>query len=342
MMKLFNIEWAPLQLPLKRRLQTLAIAAIIYVYAFFIFVMPSVLYYLIFYSKLWWLCIIYLVWSFFIDTDRSSDRTSKWYRNCSWFKYSRDYFPIKLNRIFVNELDSKRNYLFCCFPHGFLGFGPLLSLTTNTEGTRKYFPFHSIYTHTLTINFYIPIFRELAIMLGLVPTSKECLDQKMGKPGGGNISVLIVGGAEEAFHCNPGVHSIVLKNRKGFIKVALRNGCPLVPVYSFGENEVYGQYEFEEGSIIRKLQRKLKELTGVAFVLCKGRGFFQYSFGIVPYRRPINVVVGEPIDVQKTENPTKEQIDDLHQLFEKKLVELFESQKKYYLDNHETARLVIC
>lgn len=51
--------------------------------------------------------------------------------------------------------------------------------------------------------------------------------------------------------------------------------------------------------------------------------------------------VGEPIDVQETENPTEEQINNLHQLFEAKLVELFESHKKYYLKDFETAHLEI-
>ncbi|XP_045468419.1 2-acylglycerol O-acyltransferase 1-like [Harmonia axyridis] len=340
-MELFKIDWAPLQLPLKRRLQTLAIAVDVCVSLSFIFLGYGVSYYLMFHTKLWWVFIIYVFWSIFIDTDRSSDRTSEWYRNCSWFKYSRDYFPVKLNRISEKELESNRNYLFCCFPHGLLSFGVKLGFTTNSEESRKYFPFHSIYTHTLPLNFYIPITRELTKSLSFVPTSKECLDRKMGKPGGGNISVLVVGGAEEVFHSNPGVHSIFLKNRKGFIKVALRNGCPLVPVYSFGENEVYGQYEFGEGSIMRKLQRMLKKLTGIALPIPKGRGLFQYSFGVLPYRRPINVVVGDPIDVQKTENPSQEQIDNLHQLFEQKMVELFESQKKYYLEDHETAHLEI-
>ena len=40
--------------------------------------------------------------------------------------------------------------------------------------------------------------------------------------------------------------------------------------------------------------------------------FFQYNFGMLPYRKPITVVVGKPIPVEKVEDPTSEQILAMH------------------------------
>ena len=39
-----------------------------------------------------------------------------------------------------------------------------------------------------------------------------------------------------------------MNKRKGFIKLAIRFGRDLVPVFSFGENFVYGQAPNPEGS----------------------------------------------------------------------------------------------
>jgi len=64
-----------------------------------------------------------------------------------------------------------------------------------------------------------------------------------------------------------------------------------------------------------------------------GRGFFQYSFGIIPRRQPITTVVGAPIEVNKKLKPTDKEIEDLHLKFIEKLRELFNTNKaKYSID----------
>ena len=64
----------------------------------------------------------------------------------------------------------------------------------------------------------------------------------------------------------------------------------LVPVISFGETDIYDQVNNPEGSLVRKLQNTWQKVTGIAPVLALGRGIFQYSFGILPHRKPITVV----------------------------------------------------
>lgn len=45
----------------------------------------------------------------------------------------------------------------------------------------------------------------------------------------------MVGGAQEALNARPGVYKIVLRQRKGFVKLAIQTGSTLVPVFSFSE-----------------------------------------------------------------------------------------------------------
>ena len=59
----------------------------------------------------------------------------------------------------------------------------------------------------------------------------------------------------------------------------------LVPVFSFGENDLYDQVSNPAGSSLRQWQTKMKEYTRVAPVLFYGRGF-----GLLPHRRPIHTV----------------------------------------------------
>lgn len=64
----------------------------------------------------------------------------------------------------------------------------------------------------------------------------------------------------------------------------------LVPVFSFGENELFKQVANPKGSWLRNLQEKLQKIMGFALPLFHARGVFQYSFGLIPYRQPIHTV----------------------------------------------------
>lgn len=43
----------------------------------------------------------------------------------------------------------------------------------------------------------------------------------------------------QSLHAKPGANDLVLRRRRGFVKIALRTGASLVPVYAFGENSTF-------------------------------------------------------------------------------------------------------
>lgn len=59
---------------------------------------------------------------------------------------------------------------------------------------------------------------------GMCDVSRESCEYILTKKGPGNSVVIVVGGAEEAFDAHPGNYSLVLKPRRGFIKLAMRTG----------------------------------------------------------------------------------------------------------------------
>lgn len=61
----------------------------------------------------------------------------------------------------------------------------------------------------------------------------------------------------------------------------------LVPVFSFGENELFQQFPNPPGSWVRMAQEALQPLLSVSLPLFHGR------LGLLPFRRPI-YTVGEP------------------------------------------------
>lgn len=235
-----------------------------------------------------WLVILYLIWMFTLDKDTSEEggRRIEWIRSLRCWSLITDYFPIKLFKADGIELDPSKNYLFACFPHGIITTGPVFSLLTENLGFYKLFPHHKPYVCTLKMQFWAPIHRELLFALGCIAPSAKSLNWVLGDPNGGNVAALVVGGAQESLYNKPGVYKLYLKTRKGFAKIALRNGSPLVPVFSFGEVDIYDQLENPEGSLLRRFQNWYKNIVGVSPIIVKGRGFIQPN--MIPRKCPVN------------------------------------------------------
>jgi len=281
----------------------------------------------IFCTDCWVIAAMYTAFLIFDwNTPKQGGRRSSWVRNWTVWTYFRDYFPIRL--IKTHDLLPSRNYIFGYHPHGILCFGAFCNFGTEATGFSKKFPGIKPSLATLAGNFRLPVLRDYLMSGGICPVNRNSIDYLLSRNGTGNAVVIVVGGAAESLNCAPGMNCVTLKNRKGFVKLALQQGSDLVPVYSFGENDVYQQVIFEEGTWWRLAQKKLQKLLGIAPCLFHGCGFFSRdSWGLVPYSKPITTIVGEPITVPKVAEPTQDVIDMYHAMYIKSLRSLFDKYK---------------
>ncbi|XP_042201488.1 2-acylglycerol O-acyltransferase 2 [Callorhinchus milii] len=320
-----KIQFAPLNLPLERRLQTLGVLQ--WVFSFIALAQCCLAgYVLLLLSDYWYLAALYSLWLYVDwDTPASGGRRSQWIRNWTVWKYFQSYFPITLLK--TAELSPRHNYLFGFHPHGVLVAGAFGNFCTEATGFSRLFP--GLTPHLLMLPFWfrVPFYREYIMCGGLVSSDKQSATHILSRPGGGQVAVLAVGGPPEALDARPGALTLQLLHRKGFVKLALKHGAHLVPVFSFGENELFDQVPNPQGSWLRGLQDRLQRLVGLSLPLFHARGIFQYSFGLMPYRQPVNTVVGRSIAVEKTPSPTGQQIEELHQTYLSQLQELFEENK---------------
>ncbi|XP_066445610.1 2-acylglycerol O-acyltransferase 2-like [Eleutherodactylus coqui] len=322
------IQFAPLNVPLDRRLQTAAVLQ----WAFSFLVLAQcclVLYILLVFSQYWALAALYAVWLYIDwDTPSTGGRRSEWVRSWTVWKYFANYFPIKLVR--TSPLDPRHNYIFGFHPHGVLVVGAFGNFCTEGTGFSSLFPGLRPHLLMLPVWFRVPFFREYIMSGSLVSSDKRSASNILSKKSGGQAVVIAVGGPPEALDAKPGELTLQILKRIGFIKLALTHGAHLVPVLSFGENNLYYQVNNPPGSLLRTAQEKLQRVMGLALPLFHGRGVFQYSFGLLPHRRPVYTVVGAPIPVEKNPSPSSEDIASLHALYVEKLKDLFETHKMKY------------
>ncbi|VDM36662.1 unnamed protein product [Toxocara canis] len=281
---------------------------------------------------------------------------SPWWQTMRIHYYFAQYFPVRLHK--TAEFDNDKamgpvrmgvfiicespsnqkvwlNYLIAAHPHGIISAGTYVNFCTNGTGIMEKFPGMKIRICTLVGHLWAPFRREWAMLHGLVNCSKESLDYLLDSiRNKGSVVVLVVGGAEEALEARPGRNVLTLLHRKGFVKVALQTGAQLVPMYSFGENELFYQMRNPKGSSLRKAQHFIKKMTGISPPLFYGSFFF------LPRKKPINTVIGAPIEVKRTPNPSQSQIDALHQQYISRLNDLFETHKVNF-GLHKDSRLVI-
>lgn len=147
------------------------------------------------------------------------------------------------------------------------------SFATEATGFSKLFPGITPSLLTLTTNFKFPIYRDIILALGIASVSRHSCE-KILSSGPGRSIVIVIGGASESLNARPGIADLVLKKRLGFIRIAIRHEADLVPVFSFGENELYEQVDNSTGSWLWKVQKKMQQALGFTMPLFHARGIF--------------------------------------------------------------------
>ena len=284
----------------------------------------------------WWISLTYVTWMIYDHESPVTGGRYAWmtrvFRSWVGWKYWTKYFSLKIVK--THDLDAGHNYLIGSHPHGICAAGAFGAFSTDGADFSHLFPGISTHLHTLNCNFFAPLHRDWILGLGINNSSKQALVNILSEDMGGHASVVVVGGAAEALMSESESVKLILKKRKGFIKVALTTGAHLVPSFTFGETKLFSQMSVDNVPVISNLQNMIKQWTGVAPCIFNGRGLFQRSLGLMPRQRELVVVVGKPIPVIKTLHPSQEQIDGLHEQYVTQLRNIYQTFKHKFGDKH--------
>lgn len=170
------------------------------------------------------LFLLYICWLYFDrHIDSHGGRWSDRLRQLSICTYFTNYFPLKLVKSV--DLDPHRNYVFGFHPHGAFSFGALGNFATDATHFSTLFPNIRPHLMLLHLQFLFPFTREILLYLGACCVSREsCSYFLSGQQGHGHALVIIIGGAREMYLTKNETMILYLKNRKGFVKLALEHG----------------------------------------------------------------------------------------------------------------------
>jgi 1-acyl-sn-glycerol-3-phosphate acyltransferase len=169
-----------------------------------------------------------------------------------------------------------------------------------------------------------PIFKQILRSIGIIDASRHIARKAVED---GESLGISTGGVAEVFETNEGDECIVLKQRIGLIKLAIRTGADLVPCYLFGNTDLLSCWAGEGIPQGRTILEKISRKIGFALIIIHGR------FGLpIPRRVPVLGVMGKPIPTYKIkcEEPTQEQIETIQKLLLDEMQEIFERYKGLY------------
>lgn len=173
-------------------------------------------------STFYWIPLVIIGWTIWDrDIINRGGRRFLPLRRLRIFRLWREYFPVTL--IKTKELAPDANYLFGYHPHGWIGVGSMVSFMTEALDVSATFPGLRFTQLTTRLAYAIPIFRDFMLALGASNASEENI-RHIAQTSNGNAIVLVVGGAAETLDARPGLARLVLKDRKGFARTALKTG----------------------------------------------------------------------------------------------------------------------
>ncbi|KXN66471.1 diacylglycerol acyltransferase [Conidiobolus coronatus NRRL 28638] len=249
----------------------------------------------------------------------------------------KEYFDMKI--IKTSDILPTKNYIFAYHPHGIVPYGMFSAMNSNCCGFDELYPGIKLNLKVGAVNLGLPLLKEIGLYFGVQLVSKKSIKKTLAKEG--NSVVLNVGGGAEMIFSVPGTAKLIIKNRYGFIKIALETGSDLVPVYAFGENSTYNQSPVDQTSSNFWLKREFYKKTNFFLPMISGRGIFPNTKGAFPLNVPIRIVVGKPINVEKVERPTEEQIHEFYDKYCSELEALYNEYKDefWYDKNSQPPKL---
>lgn len=246
--------------------------------------------------------------SYMDGSEYTGARYWDWFATHPTWKYLFSYFPAKM--VYTTPIDPNKRYIFGSHPHGVLSISHLLFMCDGC-GFHDVSPGKTRRDVAAGVVFMIPVFRELCLWLGCVHASASTARRMLNQQ---RSLLTLPGGMNEQIIAKPGDHTVYIRKRKGFIALALRSGIPLVPIYVFGENDIYNT-----STSLYSFRLWILRVLRVALPI---------PLHILPLRTPLVACVGIPLSVeQTTAEPTEEEINTLHTAYITALQQVFDKNK---------------
>jgi 2-acylglycerol O-acyltransferase 2 len=212
---------------------------------------------------------------------------------------------------------SNSKYIFLFHPHGMFSISMMFHIGTSiTEWIPR--PAKGV---TASWLYWLPFGKELLPRVNAIPSDYSSMKSVLD-----NDESLCVspGGIREIMYIEEGSMKLSIKNKRGVFRLALETGTPLIPVLSYGENELFDPVD---SSWVKNLQNELIKY-GLCFPIPSIKSLMEWLVIFWnPLKNPVHTVVGAPVEVGEARVPTDSEIIDLRDKYFVALRDLYRRTK---------------
>ncbi len=198
-------------------------------------------------------------------------------------------------------------------PHGLMS---VTSAIHNAFGitSENYTP-----TKIVSLDLYhnIPILRDMMRNLNVVSSNYESIKSTLQTE---SVSIML-GGVKEILNTEPNRMICVISNRTGIFRMALETGSSLVPVITYGENELFSPCRHD---VLDTMNTMLYNTFRIALPIPTWESLKNWVNLYKEPLKPIDTFIGNAIPVTKIEHPTRANIEELRQTYIEEVKKLFE------------------
>lgn len=152
--------------------------------------------------------------------------------------------------------------------------------------------------HTAAL--YMPATRHFWWWLGVRPIDKANIHKLLEAK---NSVVLVPGGNTECRVMKHGQETLYLRKRLGFVRLAMNHGAPLVPAFAFGQTDTYSWVRPGPPYVPQRVVDFFRRVLGFVPLIMWG-----VWFSAVPYKVPMHVVIGRPLQTPQMDNPCEKDV----------------------------------
>jgi 2-acylglycerol O-acyltransferase 2 len=140
-----------------------------------------------------------------------------------------------------------------------------------------------------------------------------------------------MGGVREILYTEPNKMRLSILKKRGILKLAIETGTPIVPVLSYGENELF---EPVRSPWILEIQ-KLLIPYGICFPFATLESCKTWlGLSKAPMKTPIRTVIGSPIEVGEPHLATEKEIMELRERYFTELRKLYKETRPECYDKN--------